>query len=155
MPLITTFKPIEWMESMATGIAAIDKQHHYLVDTLHKASKTLLLDDNDDKAHLDQITKDLLGYAIMHFETEEGLMQYYDYLTAYPDLAREHIAEHRKFSRKVIAVCDQLREGEKVSKIEVLTFLNDWLRDHVLGIDKVLGVYLVQKIKDQQFESQY
>lgn len=134
------FQPIEWSEQMATGIPAIDKQHHFLVETLQAANERLLSDRDGNL--LENISKDLLGYAITHFETEEALMQRYGYDTAYPDKAKNHIAEHREFSRKVVSIYDQLREGENVSRIEVLTFLNHWLYDHLLGVDRQYCEYL-------------
>lgn len=143
MAKIEPFKPIEWEASMATGIAAIDKQHKYLIDTLQSASQTPLTDDDVDL--LNKVTKDLLGYAITHFETEEALMQHYGYAEARPEEARVHIAQHREFSRQVVTVHEQLREGQKVSRIEVLRFLNHWLRDHILGVDQLLGKYLVKQ----------
>ncbi len=127
---------------MATGIASIDKQHHYLVDTLRLANKELLCDNGD--VLLDKIIKDLLGYAILHFETEEGLMQLHGYSAAHPEEATTHIAQHRDFSRYIVAISDQLHEGQQVSCIEVLTFLNEWLRDHVLVIDRLLSAFLLQ-----------
>jgi hemerythrin-like metal-binding protein len=144
MPQIEDFQPIEWNESMLTGIADIDKQHQYLVDTLQEANKKLLSDDNN--ILLRQIVRDLLGYAIMHFETEETLMQRYGYDKAYPEEAQSHIAQHRDFSRQVVMVRDQLREGCMVSREEVLSFLNHWLREHVFGTDQLLGKYLIKKL---------
>lgn len=144
MSQLEHFQSVKWDESMATGIEAIDKQHRYLVDTLHEAN-TKLLDENNS-AHLKQIAKDLLGYAIMHFETEEALMQRYDYAAANPQQARDHINQHRDFSSQVVAVRDQLREGQEVSRNEVLRFLNHWLRDHVLGTDQQLAKFLNLKI---------
>ncbi len=141
-----TFQPIEWTEEMATGVAAIDKQHHFLVDTLQDANKKLL--HGNDEASLAQISKDLLSYAITHFETEEKLMQRYGYEAACPEEARHHIAQHRDFSHQVVAVCDQLREGRTVSSEEVLKFLNHWLRDHVLGVDQLLGAFLRQAMEE-------
>lgn len=139
------FMPIEWSESMATGITAIDKQHHYLVDTLQEANDRLLADDGE--LVMSRIVKELLGYAIMHFETEEALMQRYDYETDHPEEAQAHIAQHRDFSRQVVAVRDQLREGQTVSRIEILRFLNHWLRDHVLGVDQALGKFLRERME--------
>ncbi|WP_316367264.1 bacteriohemerythrin [Candidatus Thiodiazotropha sp. CDECU1] len=143
MAKIEHFQPIEWEASMATGVAAIDKQHKYLIDTLQTANETLLADD--DVALLKRVANDLLGYAITHFETEEELMQRYGYTEARPEEARAHIAQHRDFSCQIVAVHEQLREGKKVSRIEVLRFLNHWLRDHVLGVDQLLGKYLVKQ----------
>ncbi len=140
----TPFQSIEWAESMSTGIDAIDKQHHFLVDTLQEANKKLL--SAHDNAVLSDITKVLLRYAITHFETEEKLMQRYGYAESHPAEAQQHIKQHREFSRQVVAVCDQLREGRDVSHIELTTFLNNWLRVHLLGVDQLLGEFLRQAI---------
>ncbi len=146
MSLNASFQPIEWVDAMATGVATIDKQHRFLVDTLRQANEQLLHDPND--ALLGEIAKVLLGYAITHFETEEGLMQHYGYQAACPEDARAHIAQHRDFSRRVVALRDQIREGRSISRIEVLRFLNHWLRDHVLGIDQRLGDFLRQAMAE-------
>jgi hemerythrin-like metal-binding protein len=145
--LNTPFQPIEWVESMATGIAAIDKQHRFLVDTLQQANEELL-GEHDGKL-LAEISRDLLSYAITHFDTEETLMQRYGYEEVFPEEARKHITQHREFSRQVVAVCDQLREGREISSMEVLKFLNHWLRDHVFGIDQLLGEFLRQAMRDE------
>ena len=137
-----TFKPITWSEDMATGIPAIDKQHRYLVDMLSEANAKLL--DSHDPNLLAQIARDLLGYALLHFETEENLMKHYGFAVEFPDEADAHIAQHRAFSREVVAVCDALREGHHVSRMEVLAFLNNWLRDHVLGIDRRLAAFIAK-----------
>jgi len=123
-----------------TGVALIDQQHRYLIDTLRNANLRLLQDH--EGALLAEIAHELLGYAIMHFETEEECMMRYGYGTARPEIAAAHIAQHRDFSRRVVAICDQLRERQQVSRIEVLRFLNGWLRNHVLGIDQRLGDFV-------------
>ncbi|MBT3048334.1 MAG: bacteriohemerythrin [Candidatus Thiodiazotropha sp.] len=145
MPKLEDFQVIEWDASMATGIADIDKQHQYLVDTLQEANRRLLADD--DAGYLKKVVKDLLGYAIMHFETEESLMQVYDYAAAHPEDAQAHIAQHRDFSSQIVAINEQLREGHTISGVEVLAFLNNWLREHVLGIDQLLGRFLFHRMK--------
>jgi hemerythrin-like metal-binding protein len=141
---LESFHPIEWTESMATGIGVIDKQHQYLVDTLQEVNSKLMADDGN--LFVGGVVKDLLGYAITHFEIEESLMQRYGYATAYPVEAHAHISQHRDFSRQVVAIGNRLREGEVVSRIEVLRFLNHWLQCHVLGIDQHLGAFLRQKV---------
>ena len=140
MPLDLPFEPIEWSDAMETGIPVIDQQHRYLVDTLRDANLRLL--QNHESALLEEIAHDLLRYAIIHFETEEECMVRYGYVAAKPEIAATHIAQHRDFSRRVVAICDQLRERQQVSRIEVLRFLNEWLRNHVLGIDQRLGHFL-------------
>jgi hemerythrin-like metal-binding protein len=148
-----SFQPIEWLESMATGVATIDKQHRFLVDTLQQANAELSGDHDGEL--LMEISKDLLSYAITHFDTEESLMRRYGYEDLFPEEARKHIQQHREFSRQVVAVCDQLREGREVSSVEVLKFLNHWLRDHVLGIDQMLGDFLRQAMSESDGESDH
>jgi hemerythrin-like metal-binding protein len=142
MAIELPFTPIEWSERMTTGVTAIDDQHRYLVATLKRATEKLI--DDHENLLVGEIAKDLLSYAIMHFETEEALMLRHGYADAFPELARTHIAEHRKFSHTVVDICDRLREGRPVSNVDVLRYLNEWLRDHVLGIDQPLGAFVRQ-----------
>ncbi|MES9940731.1 MAG: bacteriohemerythrin [Candidatus Thiodiazotropha sp. 6PLUC2] len=144
MPQIAGLQAIEWKEAITTGIDVIDNEHHYLLEILQEINEKLLVDDSD--LLLEQAIKNLLCYALMHFETEEALMQRYSYAAAYPDEAQDHIIQHRKFSHRIVTVHDQLREGQKISRIEIVGFLNNWLQDHVFDRDKSLCIFLVQKM---------
>jgi hemerythrin len=146
MSLKTPVQPIEWVDEMATGIVTIDRQHQFLIDTLQQANERLLQDEN--YVLLGVIVKDLLSYALTHFESEEELMQRYGYEAACSEDAQAHVAQHRDFSRRMVALRDQLREGREVLRIEVLQFLNRWLREHVLGIDRRLGEFLRQAMSE-------
>jgi hemerythrin len=152
MQQIESVQVTEWEESMATGVDAIDKQHHYFVETLQQMNEKQLDDDSD--LLLSRVIRDLLGYALMHFEAEEALMLRYDYAAAYPKEAKTHIAQHREILRQVVSVRDKLREGQKVLRIEIQGFLNHWLREHVLGIDQSLGKFLFQKMRLRIFKQQ-
>lgn len=134
------FVPIEWSEQMATGIDKIDKQHRYLISTLARANSKLLT--GHDSTLLSEIAKDLLNYALIHFEAEEDLMKRHGYAEAFPEQAAAHIAQHRTFSHQVVSIRDNLREGRPVSRVAVLKYLNEWLRNHVLGIDQQLGAFV-------------
>jgi hemerythrin-like metal-binding protein len=145
MSIETPFKLVEWKESMAIGIDPIDKQHRYLVDTLWLANDKL--SRGDDDVLLAKIIEEMLGYAIMHFETEEALMQRYNYEADHPDNAHDHVSQHREFSQRMVTFNNQLHEGQHVSRLEVLTFLNDWLQDHLLGVDQLFGEFLVHELQ--------
>ena len=69
--------PIVWNDTLVTGGDEMDDQHRILVKTLNEAG--VKLSGNRDTALLEQITRDLLSYAIYHFETEEELMAQYHY----------------------------------------------------------------------------
>lgn len=135
--------PIEWHDGFATGVPEIDVQHHILVNTLNDANAQLAGEVDIDLA--EQITEDLLSYALYHFETEEELMQEYGYPAAHAGDAEAHLRQHRDFSRKVVALRDSLRAGIPVSREELIGFLNQWLVNHILNTDQRLGAFIAAR----------
>ena len=137
------FDPIEWTDQLATGIAEIDRQHRFLVDAINDANHKLT--DFPDLKLIEQITKDLLGYAIYHFETEEDLMLEYGYTAESTADAELHERQHRDFSVRVMAIRDSLRGGNQVSIEDLLGFLNRWLISHIMDTDQLLASFIRQK----------
>ena len=131
--------PLRWSEAMLTGVAEIDRQHRVLVDSLAEA-RAKLTDDSFDP-RFERITRDLLGYAICQFDAEERLMRERGYAAASPDAAL-HLAQHRGFSQKVAALRDAARRGDPGSKAALLSFLEDWLVNHIMTVDKRLGQFI-------------
>src|SRR5690242_14394389 len=80
--------PTEWSDSMLTGVDEIDQQHRVLVNTLNDFAAKLA--GNSDDRLFEQVTRDLLAYAIYHFETEEELIKRYGYDAAENDDANAH-----------------------------------------------------------------
>lgn len=143
--MANTHDPIIWDESYETGVAEIDDQHRILVNTLNEANTRLESEANIEL--LTQITKDLLSYALYHFETEEELMQDYGYRENATEDADTHRRQHREFSSKVVAVRDGLKAGIPISREELLSFLNGWLLNHIQNTDRKLGDYILQQRK--------
>jgi hemerythrin-like metal-binding protein len=132
--------PIQWSDAMLTGIAEIDRQHRILVDTLREA-QVKPTSEMDDPL-FEQITRDLLAYAIYHFNTEEQLMQQHGYAATSPEEATAHLAAHRSFSEQVVALRDKARAGKPDSREELLVFLQNWLTNHIMTTDKRLGQFI-------------
>jgi hemerythrin-like metal-binding protein len=141
--MTNTPQNLAWREDFATGVAEIDEQHMILVHTLNEAATKLIHDTSQET--LEQITQDLLSYALYHFETEEELMQRYGYAEAADDAAEQHLSQHRAFSAKVVSVRDGLKSGMKITASDLLDFLNNWLVNHILNTDKKLGAFIVAK----------
>lgn len=134
---------LSWNDGFATGVAEIDEQHMILVHTLNEASVRLA--SAAGPSLLEQITQDLLAYALYHFETEEALMQEYGFEEdARPDWT-SHLDQHRAFSAKVVGVREGLKSGNPIAPAELLAFLNQWLVNHILSTDKRLGVFIVER----------
>ncbi|MBI5006110.1 MAG: hemerythrin family protein [Nitrosomonadales bacterium] len=136
-------EPIVWNDSFVTGVDEIDQQHRILVNSLNAANAKLTANTNLEL--LDQISRDLLSYALYHFETEEELMQEYGYADQDVSAAQHHLEQHRSFSSKVVAVREGLKVGTLISREDLLSFLNDWLVNHILNTDKKLGAFIVAK----------
>lgn len=132
-----TFAPLTFTESMKTGVTGIDEEHLILVNMLNMADEQLT--DDSGRILLEDIVRDLLSYALYHFDNEEALMLE----NHYPDLPREmHFQEHRKFSATVAGLQQDISHGKPVSRDELLGFLKEWLVTHILGTDKQLGEFL-------------
>lgn len=138
-----SYDPIVWNDELVTGVPEIDDQHRILVNTLNEAG--VKLTGNRDTAMLEQITRDLLSYALYHFETEESLMAQYAYQDESAADAATHRQQHRSFSAKVVAVRDGLKTGVPISREDLLSFLNQWLINHIMNTDKKLGAYIIAR----------
>lgn len=132
--------PIQWNDAMLTGVAEIDRQHRILVDTLIEAQTNLTGNLHDPL--FEQITRDLLAYAIYHFDTEESLMRQHGYATAAPDEMAAHLAQHRRFSEQVVALRSDGRDDKPGAREALLEFLRNWLVGHILTSDQQLGKFI-------------
>ncbi|HUW49727.1 MAG TPA: bacteriohemerythrin [Sulfuricella sp.] len=135
--------PIEWNDSLQTGVAVIDDQHKVLVSLLNDAN-TKLAGEHGSRL-LEQITRDLLAYAIYHFETEEELIKRYAYDAEASAEAEEHLLQHRNFSKRIVTLRGDLLNGKRISREVLLPFLHNWLVDHILHTDKLLAQFILAK----------
>jgi len=135
-----SIKPMTWSKSYETGIEDIDEQHHILVNTLNEANQKL--SQEHSLSVLESITRDLLSYALYHFETEEQMMQDSKYHTNRPEEYERHMQQHRSFSAKVVEIRESIKSGNLISREKLVGFLQDWLINHINNTDKKLGEYL-------------
>ena len=86
------------------------------------------------------ILSDLLNYTSFHFATEEKYMKQY----AYPEYLR-HKLEHDELTKKTKALNDGCTNGKLTITLEVMNFLRDWLKNHIMVSDKKYGPFLCAK----------
>jgi hemerythrin len=137
---VSDSEPIQWSDDLLTGVAEIDRQHRILVNTLNEA-QVRLANEMDDQL-FEQITRDLLAYAIYHFNTEEQLMQQHGYVSGASEESKSHLAAHRRFSEQVVALREKAHAGQPESRVELLDFLKSWLSNHIMTTDKRLGQFI-------------
>jgi len=122
-------KIIEWTEKIALGIQVIDDQHKGLVDIINLLYSAFK--EGKAKKEIKQILKDLVSYTSYHFGTEEKYFKEYNY-----EFTNEHISEHRKLVDQVVDFQKQMEAGSVTLTYDVMTFLKEWLENHILLSDK-------------------
>ena len=132
---------IVWNNDLVTGVAKMDEQHRILVNSINEANTRLASNFSADI--LNQITRDLLSYALYHFETEEELMREFSYAEGRSSDFETHQRQHRDFSNKVVEVREGIKAGNLISREDLLSFLNGWLVNHILKTDKQLAEFIL------------
>ncbi|HAB93038.1 MAG TPA: bacteriohemerythrin [Pseudomonas sp.] len=118
-----------WGEHLEIGIAEIDEQHRWLVDTTNSLH-ALLSTGDAQAAELGAILEQLMDYTMNHFIVEEEI---FDRL-GYPE-SDAHKAQHNIFCEKVMDLLTRHDMGETVG-VEALNLLKSWLTNHIVKVDK-------------------
>jgi hemerythrin-like metal-binding protein len=127
-----------WDEFFRVNIGVIDMQHQKLVSMVNELHQAMVTGSGKDK--LGAILSNLIKYTRDHFATEERLMQSH----AYPDFL-PHKSEHEHLCGMVVDFQRRFLSNEVGLTIEVMDFLKDWLRNHILGSDKRYSPFLNAK----------
>lgn len=126
---------IEWKESYSVGVPVFDGQHQQLfklINDLHVG-----MSNGEGQKRLGEILAGLLNYTKTHFTAEEAALA----KAGYRDLAA-HKKLHREFEGKIESFGNDLRGGKLCLSTEVMSFLNDWLLNHIKKVDKGYGPLL-------------
>ena len=129
---------IDWSDKLSVGHPTIDSQHQKLVEMLNTLNDAMA--DRKGNDVLGGIFTGLVEYTVTHFQYEEGQMD----LHKYPD-AVNHKAEHKKLTEKALDLKKQFDEDAMLISVQVMSFLRDWLQNHIQNVDKKLGDYLSSK----------
>jgi len=129
---------IEWDETFSVKVAGIDKQHQKLVsmtNELHDAMK-----QGKGKSIMSNIIIELINYTKTHFQTEEKYFEEF----GYPE-KDSHKKEHSDFVNKVKEFKNDFDNGKLGLSIEIMSFLSNWLRNHIKGTDKKYSKFFNEK----------
>jgi len=130
---------IEWSKSLATGLEWQDTQHKELFKRISALIDAMNVGLGRDE--VGRIFKFLDEYFVIHFSAEDEAMKKYNF----PGGAF-HMAEHRRFQQDVEQIRDECRGNNITTSmvIKVQRLVVDWLINHIGGIDKVLGEYILR-----------
>lgn len=127
-----------WSDKLSTGINSIDEQHKQLVamvNALHNAMKM-----RKGAAESGKILGRLAEYTVSHFAHEEEMFETHKY----PERV-QHKQAHDDLVAQVVEFKTEFEQGKAALSMELMTFLSDWLRGHILKTDMEYVPYLREK----------
>ncbi|WP_461516901.1 diguanylate cyclase [Porticoccus sp.] len=121
-----------WDSHFETGLAAVDQQHHHLVDIINQFS-SLLTENNINIQDVDHLYDQLTNYAVFHFQDEEKMMTGFHLDSHHLD---RHINSHKRFLDDLASIYATITDRDLSKANSFLEFLIHWLAFHILGSDK-------------------
>ncbi len=118
-----------WDSSYSVRVKEIDNQHKRMIDYINLLEVSTK--EDDPKELIAGILKGLTVYTIEHFTTEEDYFKEFNY-----GKADEHIAEHKELVKQLNEYVIQFETGENFDADHFMSFLKDWLIDHIMSADK-------------------
>lgn len=134
-------------EDFGVGIPLIDSQHRNIFKLLEDLVGTMRRQGTP--AELGVALDGLLDYTKYHFQAEKMILDQYKY----PD-AESHGIEHQIFTDKITKRINEFKQNMmtndgdngdfKKMNLELITFLGDWLTEHIQKRDRDYGNYCRQ-----------
>jgi hemerythrin len=122
----------EWTDTLSTGVNEMDAQHKQLIAMINELYDALR--EARSKEVLAGVLSRLHQYTKTHFKAEEAFMQ----RTSYPGLADQQ-REHQAFIDRIASAEEEYNSGRSSLGGELLNFLRDWLKHHIIELDKKYG----------------
>lgn len=122
--------PLNWTDTLATGIRQIDLQHQELIELINALE--LAHAAGQRQAALDAWLPKLSSYILFHFATEEAMM---------PRTLGEHAERHRRQHREFTNRVEALRQSpaDTVDLADLIAYLKQWLIEHIMKTDHELA----------------
>ena len=128
-------KALEWDMSFATGVSKYDEQHKILFNMVNELADAM--QQKRSKDAIGRVLNGLAEYTVNHFADEERSFAQ----SRYPE-ENEHKALHKKLVDQVVGLIGKFNAGETLLTQDVINFLQDWLVNHIKGVDKKYGPHL-------------
>ena len=125
---------MEWKPEHSIGIQEIDDQHKKLIEIISSIERAIKLQRG--WREIVYALVDLKIFARRHFEIEEALMRMY----AFKDAAK-HTEEHQYFFTRLAEI--ESKSVYAAAESELLKFLRDWLKDHILVADRSYAEHIL------------
>lgn len=133
---------IQWSPELSVQVKEFDQHHGVLISLINKLYVSM--EEGQGAENLSRIFEELLHYTEFHFTEEEKVLEYYQS----PQL-EEQKKQHSALLKKARELNNDFHQGKSVLSNEVLDFLQDWVMNHILRVDKKYG----EPLKDKDIHS--
>ena len=128
----------EMKKEYFTGIQLIDDEHAQLFDYANQIYELLKDEFIADKYdNIRDLLQKLMDYAKKHFADEESYMESIQYKKIFTQ-KMQHQAFVDELEKYDLEEIDQMEDQEAVIS-KMLTFVTDWLVEHILHLDTQIG----------------
>jgi len=124
---------LNWYNRYSINNEELDNHHKKLFSIFNRMYDICM--ENKDTLVLRSLVDELVYYSDYHFKAEEQYMRD----IGYKDIDR-HIAEHKYFTEWVIDFKRNYINADLKICLDLIKFLGDWLRNHVIEEDKKIAL---------------
>jgi len=118
-----------WSSELELGIEKFDDQHKELVKLINRLYDAMKDNRGDDV--LLNILDELVNYTVYHFDSEEEMFAKFGY-----ENQAEHIKIHTNLKNTAVELKQKILNGEAVIGFNVISFLENWVKNHILVEDR-------------------
>lgn len=129
---------INWDDKYSVGVTEMDAHHQKLVSMINELHDAMLTGKGKEK--IASVLGNMVEYTKFHFAAEENFLN----KKGYPEINSQKTA-HKGFVEKAEGFQKDLASGKLSLTMEVMSFLKDWLLNHINKSDKAYGTYLKEK----------
>ena len=133
------FMNLTWNDSLSIGVDGIDTQHKELINRIEKFFVSI--EDTKCSEEIIETLDFLEEYVIKHFTEEEEIQIKTNYpLIDIQQIQHEHFINELKEFRRVF----ESHGASTVLALNIHKSLVDWLKNHIMNLDKDLGDFLIE-----------
>ncbi len=124
----------EMKEEYKIGVPHIDAEHEKLFKIGEQAYQLLKSSSIDKYDKIVELIQELREYTVYHFKDEEDYMESINYKRLFTQKI-----DHANFIKKIDEVnLNKIDKNQDESIMGILTFLNNWLINHILEKDLLI-----------------
>jgi hemerythrin len=128
----------EWHQNLSVNIAEIDEQHKKLLALMKNVYEAVR--DGQSSKDIESHINELLRFALMHFDTEEKLMEQ----NGFPGLDM-HRKAHFNLTMQAMEFKERNDKGTEKISLDIIDFIGEWIMTHILKADKEFSAFLIDK----------